>query len=640
MQNEIEFDRPWLKYYDKEFLTQELPKMNIYDYMKFKTENFSDSTAITFYGKKITYDEFYENINQAVKMLLSMGVKKDDRILTLLPNIPETAYLLYASSMIGSVMDFIDPRPDSASLKTSAKKILDTYVSERTNHIICLDQCYVGMISLIENELKELGLDNILLISANNSMDIKTTINYLEETLYLDGFKKLKDKLKNIKALNEKLEYLKRNSCLKLLDYKTLSNDSTYMSTKNIGYVENQLTTILHTSGTTGLPKPIPLTNDNMNTYVHQTFGANMPMQPNDNVLHALPYFAAFGTVGVAHAGFCHANNLHQIPEFSVSSFGKMILKHKPQTIIGPPTWLLNLLNDKNLKNKDLSFIKMLTYGGAGLEPKYEMEINEFLKQHNCSVLITKGHGMSELCGCASYATGEYNLLGSIGIPLPNTIYALVNPDTKELIKMSENQNEIEGEVIISSPSATIGKLDEKVITPHCRYGNIDFINTQDIARMNKDGVFTFLMRSDRTFTRYDGYKYKPYEVENIIKTHKNIKECVITPYFDKEKLGNMPLATIILEDDLSYEEKVNLVKDIVEKDLMNNELISSRQIPSKIQFRDDLPLTHNEKINYKTFIKNELDGTEFTILMEETNISIGKIEILEPRQKTKTLQL
>ncbi len=632
-------DKMWLKYYDKSFLKQELPKMNICDYMKSKSSNYINNTAMTYYGRKISYGEFYENIDNAARVLVSMGVKKDDRILCLMPNIPETAYIMYAASLLGAVVDFVDPRPDSVDLKTSALKILSTFIKEKSKYIVTLDQCYVGMLSLIENELKEHGIKNILLVSPSNSMDLKSTINYLEEMVIFNGIKSLKLKLKAMRMVKERLEKLKETSSLELLDYEILSKINSYTKFTNIGYIPNQLTTILHTSGTTSsIPKPIPLTNDNMNAYVHQTFGANMPMTPSDKALHILPYFAAFGANGVAHAGFCHANNLYQIPEFSSVNFGKLILRYKPQIIIGPPTWLLNLLNDKSLTNKDLSFIKMITYGGGSLDIKYEKELNKFLKNHNSESVITKGHGLSELCGCSSYAIGEYNVLGSIGIPLPNTIYAIINPESKELIPFKNEDKEIEGEVIVSSPSATSGILDGEIITQHYIYDGLDFIDTKDIAKMDRNGIMTFLTRSDRTFTRYDGYKYKPYEIENIIKQHALIKDCIITSYFDDKKMGNMPLATIITIKELTSKEKLDLVRQIIDKYFIYNKDVSSRQIPSKIVFMNHEPLTINDKINYKALIKEHLDGSEFTIAFDETNISIGNIEIIPPKEKIKSL--
>ena len=630
-------DKPWLKYYDEEFLKHEMPKMGIYEYMKKQSSPYKNKTAISYFGTEIIYDELYSHIDNASRVLSELGVKKDDRIMYLMPNIPETAYLMYGGAQIGAVADYIDPRPDSIDLKISAKKVLSLIIEEKIDFIVALDQCYLGMIKPIENELKELGIRNIILVSAKDSMNLKSTINYLNEIRSFNGMKALKASLEKTKYISELLKSARESSVLELINYVDAVRNCKNIPIGQIEYTPNKIDIIVHTSGTSGaMPKPIPLTNDNLNAYVHQTYGANMPMEAGDRALQMLPYFAAFGVVDVVHAGLCHGNNLIQIPEFSPENFGKLISKYKPQTVIGAPTWFLSMTEDKTLKGKDLSFLKMITYGGDSMEVSDETRINEFLKLHNCQSVLTKGHGMSETCGCASYATGEYNKLGSIGIPMPNTIYGVVDPETKELIKFKDNDEFIEGELIISSEVVTPGILDNKVIVPHVKYDGRDYILTRDIVKMDRNGIMYFMSRSDRSFTRYDGFKVKPYEIENIIKRDKNIKHCVISPYIDEEKYGNMILATIVLNGELlTEEEKISYVKKIIDESFIFNPEVSSRQIPSKFKFRSELPLTRNGKVDFKAIINEGLTGEEITVILEETNISIGNIQIISvPKKK------
>ena len=197
-------------------------------------------------------------------------------------------------------------------------------------------------------------------------------------------------------------------------------------------------------------------------------------------------------------------------------------------------------MKDKNIKNVDLEFLKMITYGGDTMEYQDEIAVNEFLKAHNCNSKITKGHGMSETCGCASFAIDDYNIPRTMGIPMPSMTYGIVDPETKKLIKFEDGQDEIEGELIISGPTVTSGVLDGKVIVPHYEYDGMDFILTRDIAKMNRDGIMEFLERKDRSFTRFDGFKVKPHELENMLKQDSRIKYCVVSPYFDEEKMGNI----------------------------------------------------------------------------------------------------
>lgn len=639
-------DKPWLKYYSEEAIMSEIPHMTLLDYLKELNKNNLDGIAISYFGNEVTYRDFFKNVDSASKILTDFGVKANDRIMYLMPNIPETAYLLYGGSQIGAVSDYVDPRPDSLDLMVSAKKILSLIKEEKVKHLVVLDQCYLGMIKPIEKELKAMGIEKILIVPADNSMNLSAKLNYMREMLSFNGKENTKQKVKKMGKMSKIMKESKKSSCLDICMYSDLEKKSRKTKFEKFTYQLGKIDVIVHTSGTSNSkPKPIPLTNDNMNSYLHQTYGANMPMSLGDRVLHVLPYFAAFGIVDVVHAGFGHGNNLIQIPEFAPVNLGKLILKHKPQTIIGTPTWFLSLINDPILKNADLSFLKMVTYGGDSMDKSDEENINNFLKEHNCSVLLTKGHGMSEICGCGSYATGDYNILGSMGVPMPNTIYAVVNPETKEMIRFNSESDYIEGELIISSDSVTPGKIDDNVIVPHVYYGGTRYIYTKDIARMDKNGILTFLSRSDRSFTRFDGFKYKSYEVEDVIKEHELVKYCVISPFYDDEKFGNMPIADIVLKSDLdslSNEEKTTIVKSIINKCFVDNPNVSSRQIPSKFRFCDELPLTQNGKIDFKNIAQKEITGEEVSVVLEETNISLEGIKIIPPlnkgKMKTKTI--
>lgn len=624
-------DKPWLRYYNKEASTKPLPEYTLYDYLWMTNKDHQSDIAIEYYGKRVTYGEMFQNIDSTTKVLLGLGVKKGERILYLLPNIPETAYFLYAGSRLGSVADYMDPRPESVDLKVSALKILSMIQDEKIDYIVALDLCYLLLIKPIENELKEYNIKSIVIVSADNSMDIHSNLSYLSEQIEYTSFKEALSKLNDNKSTKKQLLTAFHSSILPIRQYKDLITTYKSIQLKTVPYEKNQLCVIVHTSGTTNSkPKPIPLTSDNINAYVHQSFYANMPMKRGDRALHILPYFAAFGLVNVAHNLFCRGNCLIQIPEFSPKNLGKMIKRYRPQTVIGTPPWLLYLISDPALTNADLSCLTMITYGGDSLNADDENKINNFLKSHKCKTVLTKGHGMSETCGCASFANHMYNHVNTVGIPLPQTIYAIVDPDTKQLVKFNENAESIEGELIISSQAVTNGILDGKVIVPHIAYDGIDYINSRDIVRMYRDGSVMFLSRSDRSFTRFDGYKIKPYEVEEVIKQHSKVENCIISSFFDEKNHGIMPIAHIITtEKDLNIRQnKVVLAKDIIDQCFIKNPDVSSRQIPARINFCDSFPITKNGKTDFKSMNDYHLSGEEIKVEIEETNIKIGEIKI------------
>ena len=634
-------DQPWRQFYS-DYFNEELPVNTILEYIKLKNKGNLDKTALTYYKKEISYDELFDYINDASKALKSLSLNKADRIMYLMPNIPETAYTLYGGSQLGYVSDYIDPRPDSLDMKISSQKVLKMIEREKVKQIIALDQCYIGMIAPIANELKEMGMNNIVVVDPSTSMDLRSTADYMSESIRFDGFKSTAEKIKHMKKVKEQLSLLKSKSPLEIIDYADLLKNSRYTRLDKVDIQKDDLAAIVHTSGTTGLmPKPIPLTHVNINAYANQTTSANMPMETGDRALHVLPYFAAFGLCGVAHGGLVHGCNLLQIPEFSPVNFGKLIMKYKPQIIIGTPTWFISMIDDPELQNADLSFITMATYGGDSMEPEDEMRVNEFLKAHNCKCVLTKGHGMSETCGCASYATNEYNDFGYMGIPMPGVTYGVVDPETMEFKKYTDDSDYVEGEFVISSKTVTPGVLDDEVIVQHYDLDGKDFIRTKDIGRMYKDGKMQFLQRGDRTFTRFDGYKYKAYEIEDMLKEDPQIKYCVITPYHEEKYYGNMPMVDIVLEDDvdLAKFDKEEFVSRIINERFISNPNISSRQIPARFRFKTELPITKNGKVDFVGLKNEDPNNCDIFVDVDETNIQIAGIKIYSNKNVKKLVK-
>ena len=150
--------------------------------------------------------------------------------------------------------------------------------------------------------------------------------------------------------------------------------------------------------------------------------------------------------------------------------------------------------------------------------------------------------------------------------------------------------------------------------------------------------MFFFQARKDRSFTRFDGYKVKPAEIEKEIEKNPNVDICRVTYYYDEEKKGFMPIAHIVLSDSSiqSSDEYVRIAEEIIQEQIIANQDMSSRQIPSRIKFRSSMPLTKNSKFDINALISEGLDGTEVVVNVEETNLFVGKITILPPQQKSK----
>ena len=632
----LHIDKPWLKEHSEDFLREDLPKKTVYGYLYERTKNYKNLTALSYFKKKVSFQQLNFKIKEAAKILHHIGAEDESRALYLLPNIPETTYFFYASAMTGVISDYMDPRPDSLDLNVSAKKLLEAIKEEKITHIACLDSIYLAMIKPIEKELKELGIDNIVTINPDLSMNKRAKLNYVIQSIAFDGVRKTIGKLKQTKKINKAFKKAKEESILNVYTYDEIKELSKNDEIKEVEYQKDKICSIVHTSGTSGKPKPIALTHDNINGYAHQKKDMDMNFKAGDTAMHILPFFAAYGIVNLLHVGLCEGVCMYEIPEIASENFVKVMNWYKANICVGIPTWF-NAMMQK--KCKRLNHIKWISYGGMPLSTEEENAFNEFLKDHGCPVKVSKGFGLSETGGNCSLETGEDNKLGYSGIPTPLTTFAVVDPKTKEILRFTGESETLEGELLIAGPTVSTVPLDETNYLKLKKMFGEYYAQTGDIVSLNKEGDVLYKEREDRVFQRYDGYNVKPWSIEEVFEKHPLVKKCIISPYIDPEKLGNMVKANIILEENLTVNQQVELIKELLEQAFMSETTLATRQIPTKFLFRDFFPLNRSEKVDFKRIYQEELTGNEITVEIDETNVSINDIRVVAPK-KSKVLSL
>lgn len=581
-------------------------KKTAYDYMFNKNKNRENNIAITYLGKEISYGQFKENVDLAAKMLKNLGLVRGDRIAVILPNMPESNFLLYGAVKNGIVCDFIDPRTKSDTLL----KILE---NENIKSIFILDNLYDELIGPIKNDLSDRKIDKIVRISP-----------FLSASRIVSGFGKM---MKCFSTIN------KSNSFNNSLNYNDLINDSKYTLNSSGVFVPDSPAIITHTSGSsTGVPKPIVITNENMNAMAYQHELANLDYEPGLKLLHILPYFAAYGSSDCVHTGFSYGLNLQHIIKFDFSKIGRLIYKNKSNIVFGVPTWFTSMINDPALKNADFSFLECLVAGGDSLTREDEDKINKWLKEHGAKCDITKGYGMSELSGCATYTSFDSNLYGSVGRTLPLTEIAIVEPGTDKLIKFDENTDVISGEALFKGPTCVLNNAN---ITNPVTYRSIDdkeFLSSGDIVTFDKDGNIYHLERMDRGFSRFDGYKIHPGSLEKKMMSYGLLKNCCVSGYYDNNKKGRMPIIFCVLEDEyknLSNKEVTQLMTDFI----LEDGSLTTRDLPAKWVFLDSLPLTPMSKIDFRSLEKYDgeytyIDSNEDNINFSYNILSSGEIKV------------
>lgn len=548
-------DKPWLKYFDETKLTEKMPQKTIYQYMYESNKNNKLSTALEYFGRKITYFELFRKIEKTARNLSALGIKKNEIVTICMPSTPETVYAIYALNKIGAIPNLIDPRYSEDMIK-------DLINETSSKYLITIDMCN-DKIKKIENETT---LEKIVSVKATNSVPV---IGLLK---------------KNNIEKNEKW-----------IDWNTFAKKEKDYE-ENV-YEQGKFAVLVHTGGTTGKPKGIMLSDDNINSIVFQYEYGDIELSKKQTFLDIIPPFAAYGICSSIHMPLSLGMKTILIPKFNPNEFDKLILKHKPTHVLGVPSFWENLSKNPSMNNVDLSFLQSPGSGGDGILKAQEDRINEFFKNHNCSSKLIKGYGMSEVSSSACTCTTNANEETSVGIPLIQTTIGIFEPETNNEL----SYNTI-GEICITGPSVMNGyynneSLTNKTIKIHS--DKMRWVHTGDLGYMTENGILYVTGRIKRMIVRYDGFKMYPTAIEDIILKTDGIDSVAVVK--SHNELGNIVKAFMVPNKTIK---DLGLLQEQV---LENCKLyLAERSIPEAFEFIDELPLTGLGKINYDELEKRE----------------------------------
>ncbi len=606
-------------YYSKLLAGKDLSIPDVKSWKLIRNRNLSrqNNVALSEDDKNITYGEMFELWDSMAKAFSALGMSRSNnsRVLVLMPNVAETASIDYALDMTGAVCDFIDP--------TTGSEKIERYVAEENiTDIISLDLLYAQNLKSINDKLKnELGIRNIVL---THSAFMLSQMPRKIQTL--GGIVHFANKFDR-RVL--RLEDVLRNSRYQQIDYDQAGVD--------------ELSLITHTSGTTtGIGKPIPISDYNRNALIKNYELANFGYEPGMTMMHFIPYFAGYGANNTVGLGLSQGLNLQQIPLFSPAQFGYYLDKLKSNIILAnTPCWL-NLCNNPQYQNIDLSYLTYASSGGTPTSKEDEEKINDFLISHGSKVLLTKGYGLSELCGCCIVTIDGYNSIGSVGVKLPLNDVILRDNSTGLILPET---GYVRGEALVHSESMTSGYLDGNQIVQTINIDGKEYLATKDVLERNEFGEYSYVERIDRMFQRYDAYNVYPLQVENLFKALDEVEECVVVPSYDEEKSGNVPKAYVKLHPGKFIQAPEEFLYSFINNAFLKNKMsdvynANFRDIPHEIVFVDEIPTNTMLKPDYHRILDEGLVGDTYNVLVQEDNMNVYGINVVcANKNKQKTLK-
>lgn len=561
----------WKKYYDKKDMNFDVPNISIYQYIKNKSlsNNYKDNIAIDYFGTKISYSEFYKEIDRCAKAFRSQGIRRGDVVTVLSANTPEAVISFYALNKIGAVANMVHP----LSAENEIKEALIRY---STVMLVAMDITY----SKIKNILDETEVYKTIIISAKDSMNTFMKIGY-EVT---QGYKVEKPKKSE--------DFIYWKDFIKLGE--KYSKDKVAEETKR-----DTPAVILHSGGTTGTPKGIVLSNGNFNAATIQAEKALPDLDRNDVILAIMPIFHGFGlSVSITDA-FAVGAKVVLIPTFKASEFDKLLTKYNPSVLVGVPTLFEALTTNERMSKVNLSNLKYVIGGGDTLSKKRVENINKFLHEHGANTNFTQGFGMTEAVACVSFDLKFASRPGTVGIPWPGTYVQITKPGTDEEVPVGED-----GEICISGPTVMLGYYNNEKETNEALHihkdGNV-WLHSGDIGSMDKDGFISYKQRLKRMIVS-SGYNVYPSQIEEVLERHPAVMDSSVigVPHPYKVEVAK---AYIALKP--GYRDTPKLREELDELCKKN---LAKYSIPKEYEFRKSLPKTMIGKVDFRKLQQENME--------------------------------
>lgn len=562
---------PWNKYYSKEERNFKVPNKTIYELLRESANEYVNLMAINYFGTKITFKSFIKEIDKVACSFRSQGIRRGDIVTICMPNTPEALISFYALNKIGAIAEMIHPLSSEVEIKNYLN-------STGSVMLVMIDMCY----EKIKNIIKETSVYKTVVVSAKDSMPFWIGVGYA----FTKGAHILKP------SRHGEYMYWK--------EFVSLSRN--YESDFSSLVKPEDPAVILHSGGTTGSPKSIVLSNKNLNALAIQGRLELTYVNPGDTILGVLPLFHGFGLGVTMHCAFCKGVGIVLIPQFSPKTFDKLLIKYKPNIVMGVPTLYEALLNTNNNK-LDLSFIKCVVSGGDSMSESLIRKLNNFLENHGTHAKIIQGYGMTEALAAVCVSFKEVsNKEGSIGIPLPGNYLKIVTPNTQNEVPMG-----MDGEICITGPTVMMGYLDNEKETNEILQLHNDgriWLHTGDMGYMDNDGVFFYRQRIKRMLIT-SGYNVYPSQIEQVIESHEAVLNCTVIGIPHPYKI-QVAKAFIVLKN--GYSDNLftqNSIKEYCKKHL------AVYSVPYEFEFRKSLPKTLIGKVDFKKLQEEESSKNE-----------------------------
>jgi len=277
---------------------------------------------------------------------------------------------------------------------------------------------------------------------------------------------------------------------------------------------------ILYTGGTTGIPKGVMLTHENINTSAHNVAFSERSTEA-DRALCFLPFNHVFGQMHIMNATILSGGCLEILPAFDLDRVLSILAAGRVTKLFAVPTVYVRLLGVEGLKEK----MGAVRYSFSAAASMAAAVVRQW--KDRTGLTIYEGYGLTESASAVTYNHYYRHVIGSIGTTVPG-VEVQIRDEQGQLLAQGK-----EGEICIRGRNIMKGYLNNPEGTKEAFWEN-DWFRSGDIGVFDENGYLYIVDRvKDMIIT--GGENVYPREVEEVLYTRPEVQECAVIGLPDPE---------------------------------------------------------------------------------------------------------
>lgn len=512
----------------------------------------SPSPAIYYEKKRISFPETIRCVQQLIGYFRKLGVKKGDVVTVSLPNIPVCIYTLYALSAIGAVQNIIHPL-------SPVPEILRTAEETDSVLVILLSTVYKDHADAIRKSGRSFAFANPM-YDHSLHMRVLCTCKY--------------GRVPEIGNLHDLDRFRRESPCTEAEPHDT--------SAPSI---------LLHSGGTTGMPKTIELSDDALNHLVAKA-DELLPNGIKDrSMLAVLPAFHGFGLGMGIHAPLFWGESCALMTKFSLKKTVRWINEGKINFIIGVPLLYQKLMKEPSFLSSRLEYLECAFIGGDNVPQSLITSFNQLMEEKGSACRMLEGYGLTETVTVCTVNTIKEFRAESVGKPLRGISLSIRDEEEQPLPAGTVGEVYVAGDTLMNgyrrdgnATAQTIRQLDGR-----------NWVRTGDLGYLDEEGFLFLKGRKKRVF-KVAGINVYPAEVERIAT---DLQEDIYDAAFILFETPK-PHTVLYLVKNRASSRTEEEIRALLQAKLEGRLLKYS--LPQQIVFLDTFPKTPIGKTDHKAF--------------------------------------